>query len=134
MKSTRDAAPMALFGQRLRALRKQQGLTQLAVAERLRVDRTTYNKYEAGRVSPDHQGLLSLAEMFGVTVDYLLGHETETALAVAEKPECPMQLTEPEQLLLQLFRQLTPEEQQKLAQKVQKQFAERRHQRYTSSK
>ena len=53
MKPTRDPEPMALFGARLRQLRQQNGLTQLTVAERLCVDRTTYNKYEAGRLGRD---------------------------------------------------------------------------------
>ena len=124
MKPTRDTEPMALFGARLRQLRQQHGLTQLMVAERLCVDRTTYNKYEAGRVSPDQRGLIALAEMFSVTVDHLLGHESETVLPVAEAAVTTT-LNEQEQLLLQMFRQLTPQEQQTLVEQAQDAFRNR---------
>ena len=50
-----------LFGERLRALRKQAGLTQQAVAGRLSIHRTAYTKYETSGVMPDPMGLLVLA-------------------------------------------------------------------------
>ena len=71
MKPVKDALPMTLLGARLRALRQQQGLTQSEMAKKLSVDRTTYTKYENGRVSPDHQALVCIAELHGVTVDFL---------------------------------------------------------------
>ncbi|MBE6807743.1 MAG: helix-turn-helix transcriptional regulator [Ruminococcaceae bacterium] len=121
MKTARDSEPMVLFGTRLRALRKQHGLTQLVVAERLCVDRTTYNKYEAGRVSPDQRGLLTLSEMFSVTVDFLLGREPETTLAVAgAQVEGGTLLSDQEKVLLQNFRQMPPEDQQALVERIQK--------------
>lgn len=125
MKPTRDAEPMVLFGARLRELRQQHGLTQLAVAERLCVDRTTYTKYEAGRVSPDHRGLVTLAEMFEVTVDQLLGREPEGVLPVAETRQEGDHLNEQERLLLQMFRQLPHQEQQQLVERVQTAFRNR---------
>lgn len=124
MKPVRDAGPMALFGARLRQLRQQHGLTQMTVAERLCIDRTTYNKYEAGKVSPDHQGLVKLAAMFGVTVDHLLGRESSQALALAES-DGAITVSEQEKVLLQMFRQLSAEEQSRLVEQVQSAF---RHQ------
>lgn len=124
MKPVRDAGPMALFGARLRLLRQQHGLTQMAVAEQLCVDRTTYNKYEAGKVSPDHQGLLKLAAMFNVTVDHLLGRESAVTLAVAEGDGAVM-VSEQEKLLLQLFRQLPSEEKDRVVEQVQIAFRNR---------
>ena len=70
-----QGVPSSLFGSRLRMLRRQARWTQQVMADRLRIHRTTYTKYETGVVTPDQQGLLQLAEIFGVTVDYLLGRE-----------------------------------------------------------
>lgn len=120
MKPTRDPIPVAQFGNRLRALRKQCKLTQQAVANRLQVHRTTYNKYEAGSVTPDQQGLVRLAEIFGVTVDHLLGlGEEEPTAAVANEEGQTMSLTLQERVLVQLFRQLDRRQQNELVAQVQ---------------
>ena len=65
----------SLFSARLRALRKQAGLTQQAVADRLSIHRTAYTKYETSGVMPDPVGLVLLADLFGVSVDYLMTGE-----------------------------------------------------------
>ena len=122
MKPIRDPEPMALFGMRIRALRQQQNLTQQAVADLLQIDRTTYTKYEAGRVSPDQQGLVRLAEIFGCSVDSLLGVEGGQTVQVANTEDAPMSLTKEEQVLLQMFRQLSQEERSELAKTIQEAF------------
>ena len=118
MKTARDSATVIQFGQRLRALRQQCKLTQQAVADHLQIHRTTYNKYEAGNVTPDQQGLVRLAEVFGVTVDHLLGcNDDPTAhLADAEKKE--MALTLQEKTLVQMFRQLDSHQQEELVARI----------------
>jgi len=62
--------------EQLKILRKQKGLYQKDVATFLGVDRTTYVKYENGVSEPDNDTLVKLAELFNVSVDYLLGRET----------------------------------------------------------
>lgn len=127
MKQAKDTLPMVQFGQRIRALRQQHDLTQQAVADRMCVDRTTYNKYEAGRVSPDHQGLMCLAELYGVTVDSLLGREESLEFSVANDAET-MELNHQEQMLVQMYRQLSTEEQQHLLEQAQQHLALRHQQ------
>ena len=122
MKPIRDPEPMALFGMRIRALRQQQNLTQQAVADLLQIDRTTYTKYEAGRVSPDQQGLVRLAEIFGCSVDCLLGVEGGHTVQMSNTEEAPMSLTKEEQILLQMFRQLPQEERTELVKTIQEAF------------
>lgn len=114
-----------VFSERLRTLRKQSRLTQQQVADRLNLHRTTYTKYETGVVAPDREGLLRLAELFGVTVDYLVGRESGVT-AVAEGSGDVLHLSLQEQKLLQLYRQLTYTEQQELLQKAQKTFQSRK--------
>ena len=116
----------SLFSARLRALRKQAGLTQQAVADRLSIHRTAYTKYETSGVTPDQQGLMILAEMFGVSVDYLIGRDAGSVSVVTESGEASMKLTLQEQQLLNLFRQMSYPEQQALVQQVQKNFRQRK--------
>ena len=61
--------------QRLRELREKREITQAAVASYLKVDRTTYVKYETGQSNPDDSTKIKLAHFFGVTTDYLLGND-----------------------------------------------------------
>ena len=61
------------FMERLKELRKQKGLFQKDIANKLGIDRTTYVKYETGASEPDIKTLLSIADIFDVSVDYLLG-------------------------------------------------------------
>ncbi len=126
MKPVRDPAPMALFGARLRTLRRQRKLTQQAVADRLRVHRTTYTKYETGCVTPDQQGLVQLAEIFGVTVDFLLGRgDGEDMPRVNNDENLPMLLTLQEKVLVQMFRQMDRRQQNELVARVQQEFREK---------
>lgn len=61
---------------KLKELRTERGLYQKDVAEYLKIDRTTYVKYESGVSEPNHEMLCKIADFFNVTVDYLLGNET----------------------------------------------------------
>ena len=54
-------------------LRKKKGLTQVELAKLLNVQQTTVSKWEVGRATPDYPVLIKLAELFDVSVDYLLG-------------------------------------------------------------
>lgn len=60
----------------LKSLRKQHGLSQQEVADKLGIDRTTYVKYESGSSKPVRK-LSELAALFGVTTDYLLGNDVD---------------------------------------------------------
>ena len=77
------------FHEKLQQLRKDRGLTQEAVAEKLFVSRTAVSKWESGRGYPNIQTLKQLAELFSVTVDELLSGEE--LLAVAEKDSAQKQ-------------------------------------------
>ena len=110
------------FSERLLYLRKQAHLTQQAVADTLNIHRTSYTKYETGVVTPDHQGLVALAQLFGVTVDYLLGHDAAPTASVADSEGEMMHLSLQEQLLVQIFRQLNYADQQIMVQQAQKAF------------
>lgn len=65
---------------RLKELRKQHGLTQDELGQRLGVQKAAICKYETDRVPLPSETVLELCAMFDVTADYLLGRETVTPL------------------------------------------------------
>jgi len=64
-----------VLAKRIKLLRKQKGLTQKQLADLLDISASTVAMYETGRREPDTQTLNKFAELFGVSVDYLLGRE-----------------------------------------------------------
>lgn len=70
-----------MLADNLRELRKKRGLTQAELAELLTAKmgqecyRTTVNKWERGVHEPSGHFLKALAEIYNVTVDFLLGTE-----------------------------------------------------------
>lgn len=63
---------MNAFGDFLYELRKEQGMTQAELADKLGVTNKAVSKWETGEAMPETGLLLPLAEIFGVTVDELL--------------------------------------------------------------
>lgn len=68
---------MSSFGQRLQKSRKKAKLTQEQVANKLGLDYSTISKYENDHSQPDNDTLITLADLYFVTVDYLLGRSGE---------------------------------------------------------
>lgn len=56
----------------LKALRKEKGLTQLAVQMKTGIEQALISKYESGERVPPTDTLLLLAEFYDVSIDYLL--------------------------------------------------------------
>ena len=69
------------FNKKLQELRKQRGLTQEELAERLYVSRTAISKWESGRGYPNIESLKAIAKFFSVTVDELLSSGEVLTLA-----------------------------------------------------
>ena len=66
---------MVEFSQRLKQLRKQKHLKQSEVAERIKVTTSMVSSYETDIRLPSYEVMIRIADLFGVTVDYLLGRE-----------------------------------------------------------
>lgn len=60
------------FAENLQMLRKQHGLSQEQLAEKLAVSRQAVSKWESGRSTPDLQKIVILSNVFGVATDCLL--------------------------------------------------------------
>ena len=79
------------LSQKLKELRKKQGLTQLELAERLFVSRQAISGWEAGTSRPSTENLQSLSRLFNIPLETLLDDtaEAEPAAAPEKKhPEC----------------------------------------------
>lgn len=67
-----------MFKVRLKILRRQYGLTQSQLAEKLGISTSTIGMYEQGRRTPNHKTLLSICRLFKISIDYLLEPEDKT--------------------------------------------------------
>ncbi|CAI6302107.1 XRE family transcriptional regulator [Bacillus subtilis] len=63
------------LGTRLRELRQKHKLSQVDLAEKLNLNRSSIANYEAGRIMPPGDILMQIADAFEVTTDYLLGRD-----------------------------------------------------------
>ena len=73
------------LNEKLQELRKQKGLTQEELAERLYVSRTAVSKWESGRGYPNIESLKAIASFFSVTVDELLSSDEILTIAAEEQ-------------------------------------------------
>ena len=71
------------FNEKLQELRKNKGLTQEELAEKLYVSRTAVSKWESGRGYPSIDSLKEISKYFSITLDSLLS--SEEILSVAEQ-------------------------------------------------
>ncbi len=78
------------LGQRTAQKRKEMGLSQEALGERLGVSRQSIYKWESGTALPEIEKLIALSKLFGVSVGWLLGVEEDAAPEAA----APGELTE----------------------------------------
>ena len=65
------------FSERLKELRRQVGLTQVDVAEKLGISQPAYASWERGIKKPTQENLVKIAQILNVSVDYLVGNSEE---------------------------------------------------------
>lgn len=83
------------LGERLKQLRQNKNLLQKDVADYLNISKSAYGYYEQGRNEMDILTLVKLADLFDVSIDYLVGNKKE-----------PDHLTDEERDILSLYRAL----------------------------
>lgn len=65
------------FAEKLQKLRKQNGLSQERLAEKLNVSRQAVSKWEMGTI-PDMENMVKLGRYFDCSLDYLMKDEVDT--------------------------------------------------------
>ena len=63
------------FNEKLQNLRKEQGLSQEELGEKLNVTRQTISKWELGSTSPKLDDLIKISELFNISIDELTGKQ-----------------------------------------------------------
>ena len=71
------------IGKTIRRLRKERGLTQEELAERLNITSQAVSKWESESGMPDISQIVPLASVFGVSTDVLFGLDTTTEASEA---------------------------------------------------
>lgn len=62
-----------MLGNKIKELRRKNHLTQAQLAEKLNVARSAVALWEIDNTDPNLTNIISLARVFNVTTDYLLG-------------------------------------------------------------
>ena len=73
------------FGEKLKSLRGQNGITQDELAEKLYVTRTAVSKWENDRGLPTIDTLKRIADLFGVTLDELVSDDDVRSVRLADE-------------------------------------------------
>lgn len=66
---------MLQIGKKLRELRKNENMTQQELADKLKISRVNYTRYETDAVRPDYETLVLIADFFNVSLDEIFGRE-----------------------------------------------------------
>lgn len=92
------------FEDRLRKARQDKDLSQAELAERAGFQPSAISHFETGARSPSFENLRRLADALGVSIDFLLGRQTEDSAAgpLAQK-------------LFRDFEKMTPTDQETIA-------------------
>ena len=64
---------MGGLGEQIRLLRRQNGWSQIDLAKKLCISNTTLSQYETGVRTPDDDIKMKMADIFGVSMDFLMG-------------------------------------------------------------
>lgn len=72
------------FAEKLQYLRKQRGLTQEEVAEKVGVSRQAVTKWELGQGLPDVENLILLSQLLNITIDSLVKEQNCGARLLSE--------------------------------------------------
>lgn len=83
------------FAKKMIELRKQNGLSQQDLADRLGVSRQAISRWETGAVQPLADSVKSLAQVFQVSTDYLLNDDLDTPTPPPTAQPAPTPQEEP---------------------------------------
>ena len=75
------------FGNRVRQARKNAGLTQAELAEKLNLDTTTISRIENGNLSTSFSSMLNFSKVLNVRFDYLIRDYLEEPPAISDPLE-----------------------------------------------
>ena len=63
------------FAEKLKSIRKQVGMSQELLAEKIGVSRQAVTKWETGAGIPDIENMISISNLFNISIDELICNE-----------------------------------------------------------
>ena len=94
---------------KIKELRIENNLTQAELGQLIGVNQSAVGKYEREELEPNIDALVKISQIFGCTVDYLIGREDDFGNVISSPSN---NLTENERKLLSAFSSLGPFEQE----------------------
>ena len=104
----------------MKELRKSRNWLQKDVAEKINCSTTVYCRYETGSREPSNEVLVALASLYGVSVDYILGRDTEEST----DEEVPDSI---DQQLKGAFAKLSDEQKERILDYIEYEIARQKH-------
>ena len=83
------------FHERLYEIRKNAGMTQSELAEKLDVSRQAISRWEMGTAKPEFENLIAISNIFDVSIDYLLKGSETVHDVTAQRDEEPEPAEDP---------------------------------------
>ena len=80
---------MSNFSIRLKELRNSKELTQKQMAKTFNITERGYQNYEMGKSTPNFEVLVSLADFFDISLDYLTGRTNNPEINCSNNSENP---------------------------------------------
>ena len=77
----------AAFGEQLKTLLEERDMSQVELAQALHLGKSTVSQYISGTRTPDLATLKRIAELFAVSLDFLLGQAEVRWPAVVREPD-----------------------------------------------
>ena len=100
------------FSIRLRELRTDSDMSQNELAQKLNLKTSAVSKYERGLTQPSIDTLITLAQIFNVTVDYLIANSN------IKNPYSSEKITPTEASLIENFRKLSYEDKIRIDERI----------------
>ena len=72
------------IGQRIRRIRKAKSYSQEQLADKLGVARQTLSKWENGQAVPELGNLISLSNLYGITIDRIVKEDDECNISLCK--------------------------------------------------
>ena len=80
-----------MLSEKIKSLRLASNYSQVDVAEKLSVTKQTVSNWENNNIQPSIDMLIKIADLFGVSTDYLLGRDSIPRLDVSGLNETEIQ-------------------------------------------
>ncbi len=88
-----------VFGKRLKKLREEKGISQEELGKIIGQKKSNISKYENDKLQPSIETIDTIANYFGVTVDYLFGRSDDPKLPQITDPAMLKEIEEAKKMM-----------------------------------